>query len=181
MGERSSTKTSKKWKVIVAVLAIGLVVSLIVNVLTLIEMRHSYDMLYQKYISLFLSPISNSPPISISKAISIALNYGKWNETSLKGMDLNATLYYVKIHIAPNEHGFEILYPVTEPMTNYNQVRIGDVTYQYVWVVSVQFAGRFSIPPPGYYIIDAVTGELIRFFLFNLRHHCASAYPPEGL
>lgn len=161
MEEQASTKTLKKWKALVTVLAIGLAVSLTVNVLNLIEMRHSYDELYQKYIFLFLFPISNSPPIPMSKAINIALNYGKWNETLLKGMDVNATLYYVKIHYEPNEYNFEILYPVMEPMSDYSQLRIGDVIYRYVWVVSVQFAGQFTIPPPGYYIVDAATGELI--------------------
>lgn len=163
MGEQASTNTSKKWKALITVLAIGLAVSFTVNVITSIEMRHSYDELYQKYISLFLSPISNSPPIPMSKAISIALNYGKWNETSLKGMEVNATLYYAKIHIAPKEYSFEVLHPVTEPMSDYNQVRIGDVTYRYVWVVIIQSGGLGKfIPPPGYYVVDAVTGELIR-------------------
>lgn len=160
MGERtpSKSKTSKKWKALVTVLAIGLTVSLIVNV----GLRRSYDELYHKYISLFMSPISNSPPIPMSKAISIALNFGGWNESSLKGMEVNTTLYYMKIYITSKESGFEIIYPVTEPLSDYSQVRIGDMTYRYIWVVIVQLAGPGkSIPPPGYYLVDAATGEVI--------------------
>ena len=59
-------------------------------------------------------------------------------------------------------YGFEVLYQVAEPVSNYSQVRIGDETYRYVWWVIVQQEPKpVHAPPPGHYIMDATTGEVI--------------------
>jgi hypothetical protein len=172
------------------VLTVGLiccvVISLIVNVVVLMDnqrLRRSYDELYRSYDELdqtYLStvtPTKISPPISKLEAIYIALEYGGWNETMLKGMEITATLYYMKFDPGYIEYrgaerichgGVEALYQVTEPVSDYSPVRVemwyGNVTYRYMWEVVVEQVGPFkSIPPPGLYCVDAATGEVVTY------------------
>ena len=146
------------------VLTVGLLcvvgVSLIVNVVVLMEnqeLRRLYDELYQTSLSTTISP-----PISKSEAVHIALEYGGWNETTLKDMVVTARLEYSKFYNSTKERSYEHLYDVTDPVSDYSPVRIGDVTYRYVWVVVVHQVGPIrSIPPPGLYYVDAAAGEVI--------------------
>ena len=158
----------------------GMVVSLIVNIIVLMEnqeLRRSYDESYQTYLSSFLINLSFSPPILKCKAIHIALEYGRWNEATLKGMEVTASLCYMKFDPGYIEYrggeyvchgGVEVLYEVTEPVSDYSPVCVemwyGNVTYQYVWIVIVSQAGKDkSIPPPGLYYVDSATSEVIPY------------------
>lgn len=158
----------RRLEVLTVGLICGVVVSLIVNVVVLMEsqkLRRLYDQVYQAYLSTIV-PTTISPPISKPEAIHLALEYGRWNETTLKDMVVGATLYYMKFW----RKGLEGLYEVAEPVSDYSPVRIDDVTYRYVWVVSTRRVGPVqSAPPPGYalYYVDAATGEVIPSRLYS--------------
>jgi hypothetical protein len=135
----------------------GLVVSLIVNVFVLKENQE-------------LRRLSTaiSPPISKSDAIRTSLEYGRWDETTLKDMVADATLSYSKFYNSTGGWGYEPLYDITEHVSDYSPLHIGVVTYRYVWVVVVRQTGRFrTIPPPGLYYVDAATGEVIPHPLYS--------------
>jgi hypothetical protein len=53
------------------------------------------------------------------------------------------------------------MYNVTDPWGG-GPTDKGTMWYRYVWLVSVEQSGNIqSIPPPGYYYVDASTGEVI--------------------
>jgi len=165
----------------------SVIVLLIINVVVLIEnqeLRRSYYELQQTYLST-ITPAKISPPISKSEAIHMALEYGRWNETTLKGMVATANLCYMKFDPGYIEYrgserichgGVEVLWQVTEPVSDYSPVSVemwyGNVTYRYVWTVVVRSFYEivhhiFSIPPPGLYYVDAATGEIIPNSLYS--------------
>jgi len=150
------------------------------------NLTRSYDELCRIYLST-IAPTTISPPISKSQAIHIALEYGRWNETTLKDMVATATLQYMKFEPIREiyegditwrlEGGIEFLYCVTEPVSDYSPVHVemsfGNVTYRYIWAVYVRALSEFvnnmfSIPPSGLYYVDAATGEVIPL-LFHSR------------
>lgn len=129
---------------------------------------------------------SFSPPISLYRAIDIGLRSDDWTAQSLKNMTVSVSLsyyiYYTNVtelyqvvskenitlmgrpdpNTANNGSGFEYLYEVTSPVINYKPQFFNGVTLRYVWTVDVEpSSGAFCIPPPGYYQVDAATGELI--------------------
>jgi hypothetical protein len=126
------------------------------------------------YTNLFDSNVK--PPITKLEAVAIALSSDNWNSSSLRGLEVSASLTYVRFFYAKNEAGFEYLHDVNEPVDDYslraeynvtdpwgsNPLRKGTMWYRYVWVVTVHESvpGR-SIPPPAYYYVDASSGEII--------------------
>lgn len=105
-----------------------------------------------------------SPPISKSQAISTALKYGGWNETNLKDMEVTTALYYVKFYSTAEMRCFEVLHKIAGPVLSYSPVCVGNATYRYVWIIVIQQLGPIkSIPPAGYYMVDAVIGEITPF------------------
>jgi len=165
----------------------SVIVLLIINVVVLMEnqeLRRSYDELQQTYFST-ITPTTISPPISKPEAIYIALEYGRWNETTLEGMETTANLYYMKFDPGYIEYrgaerichgGVEVVCQVTEPVSDYSPVRVemwyGNVTYRYIWTVVVRSLYEIvhhiiSIPPPGLYYVDAATGEIIPNLLYS--------------
>ncbi|MEM1581850.1 MAG: hypothetical protein QXK89_04995 [Candidatus Bathyarchaeia archaeon] len=154
------------------VVIFSLVISLAINVLVLVEVqkvKHFYQELsraYAKLSELYYDMAFLSPPISKSQAISIALEYGGWNDTTLKDMEVTAALYYVKFYNTTRELCFEVLHKVVGPVLSYSPVCVGNATYRYTWIIIIQRQGPVkSIPPAGYYMIDAVTGEIIPLIL----------------
>jgi len=114
--------------------------------------------------------VSPHPPITENTAVKLALNYGGWNENSLRGMNIFAYFEYMKFQYSANGWGYEMLGSYSSGqvtnngvnVTDYNSVQNGTTTFRYVWAVIVQYNGPVtSIPPPGYYFVDAVTGEII--------------------
>jgi len=113
----------------------------------------------QSYSSLFFYPVS--PPVSKFEAIHAAFEYGNWTEENLKGLIVSSKLYYVSFRNTTREFEFRTLYEVTEPVEDYSSVSEGDTTYRYVWKVIIDEPVLKSIPPPGYYLVDAATGEVL--------------------
>jgi len=122
---------------------------------------------------------SFSPPVSMYRALIIALESGGWNAESLKNMRLYVELDYDAFYenlstpsgwmtlgndtfrTSPPATGFALLYPVTQPPVDWSPQKVDNVTYRYVWTIIVQYSKGFGIPPPGYYYVDAATAELV--------------------
>jgi len=185
-------------RILAAGLTCGLIISLAVNVGVAWELMElyrereiyrdlsrNYDKLQASCLSLLesyrelkaklnesLSP--SNPPISKSEAIDIALEYGGWNETTLKDMRVSAGLNYVMFHNSSYwGYGFTPLHDVTGYVSDYSPYETCSgrdhyaydcITHRYVWTVVVQEAGYvLSIPPPGQYFVDAATGEVTSY------------------
>lgn len=127
---------------------------------------------------------SFSPPISMYQAVNIALQSDEWKASSLENMTVHVSLdYYIfytnvtalyqlasKDNLTltgyPNPDlsmtGSELIHEVTAPVDNYQPQFFNGVTGRYIWTIAVQHtSGGISIPPPGYYLVDARTGELV--------------------
>ncbi len=138
------------------------------------SLNQSYNDLYQTYVALnqtYSQQISDlihynniinqdsifQTPISISQAIRIALAYGEWSATTLRGQTVGAVLQY----IAYTDSGSsEWISNVTEPVTSYSPVKIGTKTYRYVWIVYILNSAPYSNAFAGYFI-DASSGEIL--------------------
>jgi hypothetical protein len=117
------------------------------------------------------------PPITKLEAVAIALSSDSWNSSSLRGLEVSASLAYVRFFYANSgERGCEVLRDVNEPVDDYsprmeynvtnpwgfNPLDKGTMWYRYVWIVVVDQPGPMhSIPPPAYYYVDASSGEII--------------------
>jgi hypothetical protein len=133
------------------------------------QLNRTYNELNKSFDELNRTYLSHMPAISKRLATQIALDHGGWDETKLQGMEVSADLYYVRFlrdSEWPYGWGYQVLEPVNKTLTNYDAVTIGNSTYRYVWIVIVREAEVRSIPPPGYYFIDAATGEILPTGLF---------------
>jgi hypothetical protein len=98
------------------------------------------------------------PPVSMYHALLIALESGGWNATSLENMAISAELDFCAFSF----NSFRLVYRVTSQPVDWSPQQINDTTYRYVWTIIVGGPGFIqSIPPPGYYWVDAATGELV--------------------
>lgn len=129
---------------------------------------------------------SFSPPVSKYRAVDIALESGGWGKSSLENMMVHATLSYeifytnasamyqfvakenLTLTVYPNPDlymtgtGTEIIREVTAPVDDYQPQILNGLTCRYIWTVAVQdSSGGISMPPPGYYLVDAATAELV--------------------
>ena len=111
-----------------------------------------------------------SPPVSMYRALKIALENGGWNTTSLENMIVKVSLYYYEFWsknttLGPSS-GSGFVYLVTQPVNDYSAVTVNNATssttYRYIWGVIVEpNSGGFVMPPPGDYLVDAATAEII--------------------
>jgi hypothetical protein len=126
---------------------------------------------------------SFSPPISKYKALDIALESDGWNQRSLENMtvyaSLNYDVFYTSVtslyqianlenltlsgHPNPdlNITGSEFLHEVTAPANDYKPQIYNGVSLRYIWTITVEKDSGMTMPPSGYYQIDAANGELI--------------------
>jgi DNA-binding transcriptional ArsR family regulator len=145
-----SAHRMRKPRLLTLLLLCGLIASLIFNGVFLLG-----------YFEPNKANLSRMPPISRSVAIQLALYQGGWDETKLQGMEVSANLCHMRF-FTDDGWGYVVLEPVTENLTNYDPVTIDNSTYRYVWIVIVEQAGFMkSIPPPGYYLVDASSGEIL--------------------
>lgn len=96
---------------------------------------------------------SFSPPVSMYRALLIALITGGWNATSLKNTTIRVELDYCAFINSPSSTGFDLLYPVTHSVVDWSPQQINDTTtYRYVWTITV--GARL-------YYVDVATAELV--------------------
>lgn len=161
--------------IVTIVLAIALVITMAFSIYNYQLQTQNFNNLNQSYTSLsnLLSSIQMSessstihPPISKVQALLIALNYGGWNATSLQGMVIDVELFNLTIWHNGGYWGIDTQ-PVTEPVSNYSAVTVINssfpsiyTTYSYAWQITIQYSNGYANPPPGYYYVDAATGEV---------------------
>jgi hypothetical protein len=125
----------------------------------------SYSQAYYDEFNKTPTPAYNysfSPPVSMYHALIIALQRGGWTATSLKNMAISVELDYCAFLNSSTEIGFELLSPVTHSIADWSPQQVNDTTYRYVWTIIVHYSDPpKSIPPPGYYYVDAATAELV--------------------
>jgi cell division protein FtsB len=105
-----------------------------------------------------------SPPVSIYRALRIALESDGWTASSLSNMTVSASLEYREFwsNDSSGGSGSVFLHDVTQPARDYSPVQVNGTTYRYVWdIVVEESVGVRSIPPPGLYWVDAATGEIV--------------------
>jgi hypothetical protein len=121
------------------------------------DLGRSFDAMHDTYVSLFFSPVAFSPPVTMLEATRIAMTIDGWNEASLRNMVVFVSLRY-GLFGADGSSGPG--HEVTAPVSDYSPVTVDDGVYRYFWwIVMQRNDGERSIPPPGYYYIDAATGE----------------------
>ena len=81
-------------------------------------------------------------------------------------MEVTANLEYYMYLKSGSESGFSFLHEVVAHASDYGPKEMGTdglrMTFRYIWVVVVsEKAMGESIPPPGYYHIDASTGDVV--------------------
>jgi hypothetical protein len=145
---------------------------------SLSSLNDNYNQLSQQYqisLSNLLNIMQQSqlnttmhPPISELQALQIAFNYGGWRATSLQGYQVTSIeLYNLTIWHYGGSWGIDTQ-PVTEPPTHWSSATIVNATYpsiyttySYAWQIEIQRStGILSIPPPGYYYVDAANGDV---------------------
>jgi len=105
--------------------------------------------------------------ISKSQAIRIALAYGGWNASSLRGQTVAGTLYHVTCNTSSN---WRARTNVTEPAASYSPINDGEMEYFYEWYITI--AGNFGNGPfqlchAGYYI-DAMNGQILGMMVADI-------------
>jgi hypothetical protein len=173
-------------KIFVIILAAALVVSILLNVVLYFQnytdnqLKDDFDAYYIEFGNVTVESIryNFSPPVSMYKALKIALESDGWITSSLENMTVCVSLNYRQFWsnstiTAPEGFttmfpfsGSCLLYSVTQPVDDYSAVTVGNstsnTTYRYIWDVLVtDKSGAVGIPPPGLYWIDAATAEII--------------------
>jgi hypothetical protein len=125
-----------------------------------------FNLYYKEYgnASLLCSSYNFTPPVSMYRALIIALKSGGWTAASLSGNTVRASLDYCEFWSNVSSSGFELLHHVTQPAEDYSPVQVDGTTYRYIWDIVVDnsvYLGTFHTPPSGLYWVDAATGEIV--------------------
>jgi len=105
---------------------------------------------------------SLAPPISMYQALIIGLKAEGWTKKSLQGMKVGVGLVYGETQAnSTSPFNTGINGPVTSPPASYVDVYENGIIYRYIWEVTVNNASYESIPPLGFSLIDASTGEVL--------------------
>ena len=173
-------------RIAVFVLVAALFVSVFLNVALYYQnysgnqQQKDFTAYYNEFGNVSLQSISYnfSPPISMYRALKIALESDGWNTTSLENMTVRVSLDYFKFTndstitknlydnttLGPSS-GSEFLYSVTQPVKDYSAVTVNNATYsttyRYIWDIVVKQNTGVTLPPPGLYWVDAATAEII--------------------
>lgn len=98
-----------------------------------------------------------TPPVTLYKALTIALKDGGFNSTSLEGKAIYVHLYYVEF-LESNGSTYNLFKSeITQPRSDYSPTQQNGATDRCVWTISITDNGN-SVPN-GFYYIDAKTGE----------------------
>jgi len=113
-------------------------------------------------VSLQSPNINFSLPVNMYRALTIALGSDGWNASSLSNMAVQVSLGYWGFWSNSSVSGYEWLHSVTQPAKDYSVVQVNGTTYRYIWEILVEPSGNIrDIPPPGLYLVDAATGEIV--------------------
>jgi DNA-binding HxlR family transcriptional regulator len=104
---------------------------------------------------------SFAPPISMYRALQIALQTDGWNKTSLNGMVVGAYLMHGYLNTTSSIPDICLDGPVTTPPNSYNVIYDTNAVYRYIWEITVNNASRPTRPPIGFSLIDASTGQVL--------------------
>lgn len=74
-----------------------------------------------------------SPPVSMYRALRIALESGGWNASSLINMTVSTSLEYRELWGNFSSGGSVFLRDVTQPAKDNSPVQVNDTTYRYIW------------------------------------------------
>ncbi len=108
---------------------------------------------------------SFEPPVSMYRALQIALEADGWNKTSLNGLMVGAYLqswqtnadsgYFNGTNINSGNT------PLTTPPSDYSDVYSNGIIYRFVWQVIVANSTHFTTPPIGFSLVDASSGQIL--------------------
>jgi hypothetical protein len=100
-------------------------------------------------------------PVSMYRALRIALESDGWNRTSLQGMKIQVSFDYIRFTNTRFSSGMQVLQSgVTEPIGNVSAVQIGSNAYRYIWSIYVSNATA-NMHPYAIYYVDAATAQII--------------------
>ena len=99
---------------------------------------------------------SFNPPISMYRALQLGLEAEGWNKTSLDGMTVGG---YLNLQTSTN--GTFSIAPLTNIPSDYSDIYGNGISYKYVWQIIVTNSSVIELPPPGYSLIDASTGQIL--------------------
>jgi hypothetical protein len=159
-----------KSKVFAIVLMLVLVASVFLNVflyfqeLKLNQENDDFSLYYREFKNTPAQDAnySFSPPNSMYRALRIALITGGWNATSLQGLKVHVVLDYISFTKNSSEIGGTRLSLVSNPVADYSPTYVNEnTTLRYVWIINVNNSTMPAIHPPGYYLIDASTAEMV--------------------
>jgi DNA-binding HxlR family transcriptional regulator len=107
---------------------------------------------------------SFAPPVSMYRALQIALETDGWNRTSLNGMTVGA--YFYSWQTVTDYDVYKQNLPMTisptTPPSDYSDVYGNGVIYSYVWEIVVQNASQPNVHPPiGFSVVDVSTGQIL--------------------
>ncbi len=144
------------------------------------EMTEDFNLFYEEFggVSIQSRSYNFSPPVSIYRALRLALESDNWTSTSLTNVTVQAYLEYcmfwrsnTTITNSPYDNstitpssGFEVLYEVTQPVNDYSPAQSNETTYRYIWsfvVVQINPSNQATMSSLGHYWVDAATAELI--------------------
>jgi hypothetical protein len=96
------------------------------------------------------------------QALQIALENEGWNKTSITGMAVGAYLMNGETETNTTSYfNTGVTGPVTSPPSNYSDVYGNGVIYMYIWEITVNNATVRTMPPLGFSLIDASTGQIL--------------------
>jgi hypothetical protein len=116
----------------------------------------SYSNISELGINFEIPPYANanpvSPPISGDQALSLALQYGGWNFSSLQKGSILVEFGYTSFQ--PNQTEW-IVNESYGPVSNFAPIQNGSITYRYVWAIQIFWPTHESD-----YLVDSYSGEI---------------------
>jgi hypothetical protein len=70
-------------------------------------------------------------------------------------------LYWQQITNTSAPNFYRLIGPITSPPANYNDVYGEGIVYRYVWEITVENSTSITIPPIGFTMVDASTGQIL--------------------
>ena len=159
---------------LIIILATAFAVSIFLNLFLYVQNRaetqadDDFALYYKEYgnVTILSRNYDFSPPVTMFRALRIALRSDDWDAAALSNMTVRVYLEYAKFGNASAGYpvNLEIFHEVTEPAESYVPVEVNGTTNRYIWSIVVDdtaFLGTFHTPPRGLYWVDVATGELI--------------------